>query len=195
MKTYLIASLAIGISFALAIQTSANEVKADTSNYQKQAKAKIKLFASSLKSTLQKAIKEGGFENGVKACSETAPAISQQLSNDGWTLARVSLKERNPANIPDAWEKQVLIDFQEQKDQGVKIKKLTQELVEESESGMTYRFMKAIPTGGLCLSCHGSSIDPELRKVIELHYPEDKATGFELGDIRGAFTLSKKISP
>jgi hypothetical protein len=51
--------------------------------------------------------------------------------------------------------------------------------------------MKAIPVGQVCLTCHGSDIAPELRTEINTYYPEDMATGFELGELRGAFTITK----
>jgi hypothetical protein len=49
--------------------------------------------------------------------------------------------------------------------------------------------MKAIPTGGLCLACHGETIDPAVAGKIAELYPEDKATGFREGDLRGAFVV------
>jgi hypothetical protein len=53
--------------------------------------------------------------------------------------------------------------------------------------------MKAIPTGEICLACHGESISPDVATAIREAYPQDQATGFSLGDIRGAFTLSKPL--
>jgi hypothetical protein len=54
--------------------------------------------------------------------------------------------------------------------------------------------MKAIPTGKVCLTCHGSNIKLNLRTRINELYPEDKAYGFEIGDIRGAFTIQIPLS-
>ncbi len=52
--------------------------------------------------------------------------------------------------------------------------------------------MKAIPTGPLCLACHGETLAaPVAEKIGEL-YPADKATGFREGDIRGAFVVTKR---
>ena len=52
--------------------------------------------------------------------------------------------------------------------------------------------MKAIPAGAVCLTCHGNDIDPELKAQIDAFYPEDRATGFKLGALRGAFTISRE---
>jgi hypothetical protein len=52
--------------------------------------------------------------------------------------------------------------------------------------------MKAIPTDKVCLACHGSTVDETLSQAIINKYPQDRAVGFTLEDIRGAFTLSKQ---
>ena len=51
------------------------------------------------------------------------------------------------------------------------------------------RYMSAIVTQPLCLTCHGSEIAPEVAAEIARHYPEDQATGFAAGDLRGAFLI------
>jgi hypothetical protein len=63
----------------------------------------------------------------------------------------------------------------------------------EANGTKTFRFMKAIPTAELCLACHGKDLAPEVAAEIAESYPDDQATGFALGDIRGAFTLSKPL--
>ena len=52
--------------------------------------------------------------------------------------------------------------------------------------------MKAIPTGEVCLKCHGSNVAPDVKAAIGELYPEDQATGFKAGELRGAFSVSKK---
>lgn len=49
--------------------------------------------------------------------------------------------------------------------------------------------MKAIPTGKLCLNCHGQAIKPDVVKLLDKYYPGDGARGFGEGDLRGAFTI------
>jgi hypothetical protein len=53
--------------------------------------------------------------------------------------------------------------------------------------------MKAIPTGDVCLLCHGAQLAPGVSQVLTELYPEDKATGFSMGDIRGAFVVTREI--
>jgi hypothetical protein len=53
--------------------------------------------------------------------------------------------------------------------------------------------MQAIPTGALCLQCHGENISPEVQAELARLYPEDKATGYSAGDIRGAFVVTRDL--
>ena len=52
-------------------------------------------------------------------------------------------------------------------------------------------FMSAIPMAEQpCAMCHGSDIDPDLKAHIDSLYPDDAATGFEPGTLRGALLIS-----
>lgn len=155
-----------------------------------QAKGKIKQFSGELKTALVSAIQKDGLASAVAVCQDQAPEIAAKLSTDGWTVARTSLKTRNAANVPDEWETLVLASFEEQAKAGEPISKLSATHTSDGD----FRYMKAIPTGQLCLACHGSSVDPDLQKTINARYPHDTATGFALNDIRGAFTISKDIA-
>ena len=53
--------------------------------------------------------------------------------------------------------------------------------------------MKAIPTGELCLVCHGTQIAPQVLEKLDALYPRDEARGFSAGDIRGAFTITQPM--
>ena len=44
-----------------------------------------------------------------------------------------------------------------------------------------------------CLKCHGETIEPETAAILDELYPEDKARGYKAGQVRGAFTLKKKL--
>lgn len=156
---------------------------------EQEAQKRIKAFSTSLKSQLKSAIEQGGLTAGVKVCSEQAPQIAEQLSTDGWIVGRTSLRTRNTSNTADQWELKTLADFEKLKQQGIEVNTLTKSSYDEQN----FRYMKAIPTGGLCLACHGSTVAPEVKTVIKQYYPLDEAVGFNIGDIRGAFTLVKAL--
>ena len=60
----------------------------------------------------------------------------------------------------------------------------------EIDGAKRFRYMKAIPTGGVCVACHGASLNPKVAAKLDSLYPGDKARGFKPGDIRGAFTVA-----
>ncbi|MGQ8364334.1 Tll0287-like domain-containing protein [Glaciecola sp. 1036] len=154
-----------------------------------EGKMRISKFAETLKHTLVTTIQTQGLTAAVEVCHQEAPKIADKLSTHGWQLARTSLKTRNQANQPDDWETQNLIAF----DKSFKSGAAPDTLMVTSIQDNQFRMMKAIPTGQVCLACHGTSISEEVRTVIHEKYPKDAATGFTLEDIRGAFTLTKDL--
>ena len=48
-------------------------------------------------------------------------------------------------------------------------------------------------TGELCTLCHGEILDETVAQAVRAQYPEDRATGFVAGEMRGAFTVSKVL--
>ena len=51
-------------------------------------------------------------------------------------------------------------------------------------------YVEPIVTQPLCLTCHGDVQDPALAARIKDEYPEDEATGFQPGDLRGVFWVT-----
>ncbi len=153
-----------------------------------QAREHASALGMQLKSTLQSAIRQGGPVEGIHVCHEAAASIAQSLSKDGWEVGRTSLKVRNPENAPDDWEREQLNAFAKSLSASVPPGPL--EATQWNEDTQTFRYMKAIKTGGVCTTCHGVNIAPPIKAAIGEHYPDDAATGFKKGDLRGAFTLT-----
>jgi hypothetical protein len=168
-------------------QANANELEQLTNTSQEI----IENFSSHLKKELQEAIQAGGPVNAIEVCNIRASKIAASLSQEGWQVGRTSLKVRNPSNLADEFEKKVLEDFERRKNGGRDIKQLTYYEMTEVDGYSVFRYMEAIPTGEICLACHGNDItDPVINKLDQL-YPHDKARAYKSGDIRGAFTLRK----
>lgn len=151
-------------------------------------------FAAELKETLTKEMAASGPVGAVDVCKSVAPQIAAAASaRTGWKVGRTSLKTRNPANAPDAWEAEVLQSFMVRKAAGEDPAKMEAWTIAEDGRQRQFRYMKAIPTGSQCLTCHGTSIDAELRAHLDALYPDDAAVGYGEGDIRGAFTISQPL--
>ena len=84
-------------------------------------------------------------------------------------------------------------EFEKKIAEGADPKTLVKAEIVEQDGQKVFRFMKAIPVMKPCLNCHGEKVNPDLYKTIKKYYPQDQAIGFKLGQLRGAFTLSKPL--
>jgi hypothetical protein len=188
MKKSIIFAIAAFIPFNQALAT-------DTEQLTQNSRAAAKVLGGELKATLQASMKAGGPVDSITVCNIDAPNIANKVSTaKGMKVARTSLKFRNQSNQPDAWEKSVLEQFEQRKAKGEAIKTLEFSEVSDVDGKKTFRYMKAIPTGDVCLKCHGGNIAEPVSAKINSLYPNDKATGFNKGDIRGAFTVTQSIN-
>lgn len=165
--------------------------------YAEQSRAAAGKLGGALKEALMEAVGEGGALNAVNVCHDEAQAIAQEICDEeGLTVGRTSRRFRNPANAPDDWERAGLESFAERMASGEEAKDLEMwATVAGPEGKRTFRYLKAIATGPLCLRCHGGELEPDLdQKLVEL-YPDDHARGFAAGDLRGAFTVKIDLPP
>jgi hypothetical protein len=99
------------------------------------------------------------------------------------------LRYRNPKNIPDDYEQRKLEEF----DFLNREKRLGNEYVEVVKEGdhEYLRYMRPLVAIPLCLVCHGlkENIPSEIKAILVEKYPDDRATGFLVGDIRGAISV------
>lgn len=144
-------------------------------------------FGAKLQAELKQALEAGGPVGGVEVCKDRAPQIASELSRQsGAKVGRTSLRFRNPANAPEAWQSAVLQEF----DQAVaRASDEPLEYFEEDGNG-TVRYMAAIRTGAVCLVCHGPALGDALDAELTRDYPHDRARGYALGDVRGAFSVT-----
>lgn len=183
------ATAALGIALLASAAWAADDPDAA------QAKEIVQQFAGKLQGELQAAIKSGGPVKAIEICQERAPAIARELSDQtGWDVGRTSLKPRNPAlNAPDDWERAVLVRFDERQQAGEDVKPMAHAEVVDTGGGKALRFMKAIPTGDVCLACHGTDLTADVARALDAAYPDDQARGYSAGQVRGAFTLSRPL--
>lgn len=161
----------------------------------KESRGAIMALGKQLKGTVKKAVKEKGLTGAIESCQLKAPEIAEAVSAEHQiSVGRTSEKWRNPENAPDAWEQKVLASFEQRLAAGEEAKTLDHgEMVKTEDGKQVFRYMKAISAGKVCLNCHGANIKADVQKTLNERYPEDKATGFSLGDLRGAFTVVKSF--
>ena len=139
-----------------------------------------------LSATLLSALGTDGPVEAIGVCSVEASLIAARLSaQTGARVGRTALRLRNPDNAPDADARTVLAVFERDLAAGATA---PPEHFEARPDGGA-RYMSAIVAQPLCATCHGAEIAPEVTTAIAEHYPSDRATGFAVGDLRGAFIV------
>ncbi|MEA3405443.1 MAG: DUF3365 domain-containing protein [Pseudomonadota bacterium] len=187
MKKQLISALLIALPMT-AIATT------EISGKHQEARLLAKEFLGQLKPELGKAMKSGGPVHAVEMCHSKAPKIAQDLTEkSGWNVNRVSLKPRAKTAYADSWETETLKWFDQQAAAGKDIKKLEKFEVVKVAGQDTIRYMKAIPAGGVCLTCHGEAVAKPVTAKIGEFYPHDTATGYQKGQVRGAFSFQQAV--
>ena len=156
-----------------------------------QSRQLAQQLGGELKGELGRAINEGGPVAAVSVCKTRAPAIAARLSAEsGAVVGRTALRVRNPANAPDDLQRAVLEQF-------------SGELASGKFAGPARGSVRDQPRRAGRASLHARDPDrrpvphlprpalaPELAAAIERDYPDDQATGFEQGQLRGAFSVT-----
>jgi hypothetical protein len=156
-------------------------------------------LAEQLGSVLRSELERGGAAAAVKVCRDVAPAVAGELSRrHGWRVTRVSLATRNPLlGTADAWEQAVLLSFAERLAKGEPPAGVEHAEVVTEPAGRYLRYMRALPMQPACLQCHGNpaQLAPEVTAELAQRYPFDRATGHELGQLRGAVSIKRPLPP
>ncbi len=193
MKHFFIGLLFILLMFILSCSENQKEVSEDQLIGMRTIATD---FMKDLKSILIKQIQSGGVLKAVSVCSDTAQVLTNKFGMErGIYIKRVSLKNRNPNNYPDDFEKRILNQF-ELLQQNKKLNNKTEfaEIITEGDYKY-FRYLKPIIVQAECLNCHGSETDimPEVKNLIAQNYPDDKAIGYKPGELRGAVSIKKVI--
>lgn len=148
-------------------------------------------LAQGLMARLGEAIDAGGAVGAVDFCADEALALTADIANeagDGLEIKRTTNRWRNPANAPDEAEARVLryLEALEAEAPGSAPEALT-----AAGPGGEPRFYRVLRTAPMCLQCHGAEdgIAPEVRQVLRDRYPDDRATGYEAGELRGVIRV------
>lgn len=148
-------------------------------------------LADQLQATLGKrlvaALNEQGTQGAIEVCQLVAQDMTEKVSqeNEGIKIRRTALRVRNPLNQPDPLSVSVLEDWTRALGKGQKAEPVLTEIER------TIIVHRPIMTADLCLQCHGEpdQIPEETRQIIARYYPEDQATGYRAGTMRGAFRI------
>ncbi|WP_439102857.1 Tll0287-like domain-containing protein [Congregibacter sp.] len=176
------------VVFALGAGNTGAQNTDQSVSYIEQGREIALLAKKELGGQLQQAMGRGGPVAAVEFCNEKALPITSAVSaKAGASVSRVSDRPRNPANTANDLELAYIADAKANLAQGLPVKPVVRDT-----DGKQVGFYPIV-TGGVCLQCHGdenTQISTETLSVIDALYPDDKATGYGLNELRGIFVVS-----
>ncbi|SMF25646.1 c-type heme family protein [Pseudobacteriovorax antillogorgiicola] len=138
-------------------------------------KKRIKQYGMSLKGKLMDGMKKGPAQ-AVQSCQL---AVKEMRETGSERVGRSSLKVRNPENSPEPALQAVLKEWQD--------RKVGADDFQLVEDGKSMILAKPIYMQGLCVTCHGAKVSPDIEAQLKKLYPQDLARGYKVGDFRGVF--------
>lgn len=176
---------ALAVLAASACAPERSEADAPGEAFVQEAERLADRLEADLKAELSAALSEVGPVGAIGVCQSVAPAIAQDLSRQsGWQVSRIARRTRNPANAFDR-ELSALYDELER----APLAEAGPATVHREVEGR-FVYMRAIVMREQpCAMCHGTEIAPEIADAIAASYPDDRATGFQPGDLRGAILV------
>lgn len=134
---------------------------------------------------LSRAVNSKGAAEAVQVCNVEVDGIRQGVEAEfGVDVGRTSHKLRNPKNTPPTFMKPI-----------VEARYPQPVALEGPDGEIGWSF--PLRLGPICANCHGKDdkIAPGVNERVAELYPEDEATGFEVGELRGwIWAISKPKS-
>lgn len=145
----------------------------------------LRATASTFQKELKRAIVEKGISGAVDYCHLNATDLVKKYEDSlGVSIMRVTDRPRNPADTLSGIDKEIWEAYEYSPNADAQLQELDEK---------TLILTKPITIStGLCLNCHGnpgSTITDENYKLIQSKYPQDKAIGYEVGDLRGMWRI------
>lgn len=141
-------------------------------------------------------LKRGGPAAAIAVCADSAQVRTRRHSAQGVDIRRVGTRVRNAANAPDAADQAALEAFSAAIAQDRPLPD-TAFMVTTAEGTKELRYLRAIRIQEMCLACHGNpeQFAPDVRSVLKARYPDDQATGYSVGQLRGAISVRITAPP
>ena len=161
----------------------------EKNQYTIKGKEIVLASANHLGGQLVEVMNEGGVVQAVPFCNMMAIHLTNEMSEKyNATIKRTSSKLRNMNNKPNGDEAKILLFYKNLLDTN----KQPIPIVELDKSGNPH-FYSPILLQQKCLACHGDigvNVTHKTDSIIKSYYPDDLATGFEEGDLRGIWSIT-----
>lgn len=169
------------LALALAVLTGCGRGSEADNDFGARAAQRAAQFQDALKAELTHAMAAGGPVEAIRVCSEKAPWIAAQLSDDGCRVRRIGTRVRNVANTPDKVDAEALAALAQPG---------AAPLTRAGTDGIARHYVP-LRIAPLCLACHGKVEDlaVPVREQLTKIYPADQAVGYALDELRGAVVV------
>jgi hypothetical protein len=143
---------------------------------------------------LTAAMERGGPEEAIGFCADSAQVWSARHQAEGVAVRRTSLRIRNPANRPDSIERRILERLAAAHASNSLPQEYRETIVDESGTPWL-QLVRPVVLQQPCLACHGdpAGFSEDVRRVLAARYPDDSATGYAVGDLRGMVSVRMAI--
>jgi hypothetical protein len=188
MHRFLLAMMLSGATAALHAE------EAPPTSPRERAEAAATDLATTLKTALQTRMQADGPLGAIDFCQQQAPVLTAEVAaRHGVALGRSASKLRNPANAPTPWQQHWLTSMATAVAAGQEVASQQREVIVNAADTREYRYARALRTEAPCLICHGSAVAEPIRAAIAERYPQDQATGFAEGELRGLLWVSFEL--
>jgi cytochrome c553 len=137
---------------------------------------------------LMGAIQKKGTVAAVEFCNIKAYPLTDSMAlAHNANIKRVTDKPRNQNNLADDYELKQIEFFKQQIVDNLEV----EPIVAEREDKVHVYY--PIVTNGMCLQCHGTpnkNINQETLNKLSQLYPNDKAFGYNINEVRGIWSIS-----
>lgn len=145
---------------------------------------------------LASALRDRGALGSLTECARATAVEAESHPAPGWSVRRVGAHWRATAVAPDAWESRGLAAFAKQQRRGTLAPGASRTAVAVVAGRPVLRWLEPIlVSDSLCLRCHGRAchLDAGVRDVWRTAYAHDRATGYHLGQLIGAVSVTVPI--
>ncbi len=182
---FLLSFIVIFVTSCSSDKLSLKEKQAYIAKGKEIGKATVKKLGSKL----MEKMKAGGPQQAIPFCNVKAMSLTEEMANKYHvSIKRTSHKIRNEKNKPTEVEKVIIEHYLTTISKGEKLKPI----VKKDVAGKVH-FYAPIKLEGKCLACHGvvgEQVTSKTDSILKALYPNDKATGFKIGDLRGIVNIT-----
>lgn len=152
-----------------------------------RAKAAAMAAFERLSGELSKAMTAGGPVAAIAVCSEMALPLTAGVGGEhGVVLTRLSDRPRRPGQETSGADAAALTVFRE----ALKAGETPRPQHDEMPDGSTVVRLPIVISQPVCLQCHGGDeVAAETSAKLRELYPDDRATGYRLGELRGIWRV------